>query len=70
MASGDKGIEGSYGEWRSPISSSLIAEKNNRIMEIGVGGEDHEMVYWIERRPSENGRNVICGYHLKTKEMK
>jgi hypothetical protein len=68
MASGN-GRTG-YGSWISPISSSLIAEKNNRITEIGVGGEDGEMVYWIERRPAENGRNAICGYNLKTKELR
>jgi dipeptidyl aminopeptidase/acylaminoacyl peptidase len=48
-----------YGSWRSPITSALIvADVINivRPVQIALEGGD---IYWIETRPTENGRTVI-----------
>jgi dipeptidyl aminopeptidase/acylaminoacyl peptidase len=45
------------GSWKSPITSDLIVAGT-----IGLGGValDGDDIYWIESRPSEQGRNVIA----------
>ena len=47
-----------YGSWESPVKASLIAEgtPRNPLSEILI---DKNIIYWIESRPKENGRNVI-----------
>ncbi len=45
-----------YGSWKSPISSDLIVAGSIGLGELTVDGK---AVYWIEGRPSENGRNVL-----------
>ena len=45
-----------YGSWKSPITSELIASGTTGFGQTAIDGED---VYWIERRASEGGRNVI-----------
>ena len=45
-----------YGSWKSPISANLISTEGRRIIEAVADGED---IYWIEMRPTENGRYVI-----------
>ena len=45
-----------YGSWKSPISADLISTEGRRIIETVTDGED---IYWIEMRPTENGRYVI-----------
>ena len=45
-----------YGSWKSPISADLISTGGRRIIEAVTDGED---IYWIEMRPTENGRYVI-----------
>ncbi len=45
-----------YGSWKSPITSDLIASGTTGIGQTAIDGGD---VYWIERRASEGGRNVI-----------
>ena len=45
-----------YGSWKSPITSDLIVTGTIGLGEIMAEGEE---IYWIESRPSENGRNVI-----------
>ena len=45
-----------YGSWKSPISADLISTEGRRIIEAVADGEDS---YWIEMRPTENGRYVI-----------
>ena len=45
-----------YGSWKSPISADLISTGGRRIIEAVADGED---IYWIEMRPTENGRYVI-----------
>lgn len=45
-----------YGSWSSPITSDLIAAHPIRLGDVAVDGET---IYWIEARPSEQGRCVI-----------
>ena len=45
-----------YGSWKSPISADLISTEGRRIIETVADGED---IYWIEMRPTDNGRYVI-----------
>ena len=45
-----------YGSWKSPISADLISTEGRRIIETVTDGED---IYWIEMRPTDNGRYVI-----------
>ena len=46
-----------YGAWASPISAELVAAGGVSLDEVRVGGE---RVYWVEGRPLEGGRQVIC----------
>src|SRR5829696_8440636 len=46
-----------YGAWASPISAELVAAGGVSLDEVRVGG-DH--VHWIEGRPLEGGRQVVC----------
>ncbi|PSO51257.1 MAG: peptidase [Cyanobacteria bacterium SW_9_44_58] len=45
-----------YGSWKSPITSDLIVSES-----IGLGGViyDSQDIYWLEGRPSEEGRYVL-----------
>lgn len=45
-----------YGSWKSPITSELIVSESIGLGQIAIDGES---IYWIETRPSENGRSVI-----------
>ncbi|MCB8945333.1 MAG: S9 family peptidase [Ardenticatenaceae bacterium] len=45
-----------YGSWQSPITSDLIVAETISLGQIALDGET---VYWLEGRPSENGRYVI-----------
>ena len=46
-----------YGSWKSPITSDLIASGAIRLdAQIELEGND---VYWVEMRPTEEGRYVI-----------
>lgn len=47
------------GSWKSPITSDLIVSKT-----IGIGSLAVEQgsIYWLEKRPQEQGRNLlVCG---------
>jgi dipeptidyl aminopeptidase/acylaminoacyl peptidase len=46
-----------YGSWKSPITSDLIVAGSIKLGQIALAGE---AVYWVEERPSENGRNAIA----------
>ena len=49
----------SYGTWKSPITAELVSQQSlivNRPPQIVLDGTD---VYWLELRPSEQGRTVI-----------
>ena len=45
-----------YGTWTSPVSAEMVADSSVRLNEIEVDGD---VVYWLETRPAESGRNVI-----------
>lgn len=67
-----------YGSWKSPITSDLIVSGGITLGEIQVDGD---AIYWLEGRPSENGRNALvkwtpdggieemspAGYNLRTR---
>jgi hypothetical protein len=46
-----------YGAWVSPVSVELMTEAA-----IGLSGlsVDRQDLYWLEARPNENGRTVLC----------
>lgn len=49
--------QATYGSWKSPITSDLVASGVIRFdSQIALSGDD---VFWIEGRPTEAGRNVI-----------
>ena len=45
-----------YGAWESPITADLITGGSVRLGQATLDGGD---VYWIEQRPSEDGRAVV-----------
>lgn len=49
-----------YGAWTSPISGELLVEDVVSLSSIVTDAND---IYWIERRPSEAGRQVIVVMH-------
>src|SRR6266545_3391024 len=46
-----------YGSWRSPIGGDLVAAGGVSLDEVRVAGE---AVLWLEGRPLEGGREVVC----------
>jgi dipeptidyl aminopeptidase/acylaminoacyl peptidase len=46
-----------YGAWVSPVSVELMTEAAIGLSGLCVDGQD---LYWLEARPSENGRTVLC----------
>ncbi|HET9291230.1 MAG TPA: S9 family peptidase, partial [Actinomycetes bacterium] len=46
-----------YGSWASPISAELVAAGGVSLDEVRVAGG---AVHWIEGRPLEGGRQVVC----------
>lgn len=46
-----------YGSWRSPISTPMLVQGAVRFGDVAVDGET---LYWVEGRPQEEGRYVIC----------
>lgn len=49
-------MQSPYGSWISPIDSCIVSNAAIRLEQVVLDGED---TYWIESRPSEDGRNVI-----------
>lgn len=45
------------GSWKSPITSDLISAQSVRLGEVCIDGRE---IYWVESRPQEGGRNVVC----------
>ncbi|MEA2206290.1 MAG: hypothetical protein QOE77_3066 [Blastocatellia bacterium] len=45
-----------YGSWKSPITSESIVKETVGLNQVTCAGTDS---YWIEMRPSEEGRSVI-----------
>ncbi len=54
-----------FGSWKSPITSDLIVDQTIGIGSIAINNEN---IYWLEKRPQEQGRNLIVGY-FKQKEI-
>ena len=46
-----------YGAWVSPVSAELMTETAIGLSGLCVDGQD---LYWLEARPRENGRTVLC----------
>lgn len=46
-----------YGSWKSVITSDLIAGAAITLSDVVV---DNDTIYWIESRPAERGRRVLC----------
>lgn len=49
-----------YGSWESPITASFVTAAG-----VGLGGlkcDDDATLYWVEARPEEGGRQVVCRY--------
>src|SRR5260221_420782 len=45
-----------YGAWSSPITSDFVVAETIGLADLRVVGG---VIYWIEARPTENGRNVL-----------
>jgi len=45
-----------FGSWKSPISSDLIVGESVGLGQLALDGAD---IYWVETRPSEEGRQVL-----------
>jgi hypothetical protein len=54
-----------YGSWKSPITAERVASGTLRFSEVKICGEK---VYWIERRPSEQGRCTLMCWSAKEGE--
>ncbi|MGQ0445011.1 MAG: dipeptidyl-peptidase 5 [Beijerinckiaceae bacterium] len=50
-------IAAPYGAWVSPVSVELMTGAAIGLGGVRVDGQD---LYWLEARPSENGRTVLC----------
>ncbi len=48
----------SFGSWKSPITSDLIVSQTIGISSVAI---NHENIFWLEKRPQEQGRSVIAG---------
>jgi dipeptidyl aminopeptidase/acylaminoacyl peptidase len=46
-----------YGSWQSPITAEIVAGGGVGLDELTVDGDD---LYWLEGRPLEGGRQVLC----------
>ncbi len=55
-----------YGNWKSPISSHLVASQTTPIGQVALDGAD---IYWSEFRSTDGGRSVVVR-HLSTGECK
>uniref|UniRef100_A0A7S4A9D8 Peptidase S9 prolyl oligopeptidase catalytic domain-containing protein n=1 Tax=Pseudo-nitzschia australis TaxID=44445 RepID=A0A7S4A9D8_9STRA len=53
-----------FGAWDSPISSQSITAGSVGIggLHVSPDGNGGDVVYWLEGRPQEGGRNVLCRY--------
>ncbi len=51
-----------YGTWVSPVSVDLMTRAAIGLGSLSVDGHD---LYWLEARPSESGRTVLCRRRAK-----
>lgn len=54
-----------YGEWPSPLAPEDVAEGGRGFADVRLA-DGH--AYWLERRPSEGGRGVLCRTALRNTE--
>lgn len=47
-----------YGEWLSPITPQLITAAGIGLEGVGIGSSGS--LFWLEARPNEGGRYVVC----------
>ena len=52
----------SCGSWKSPITSELIVSQTIGIGSVAVNKGN---IYWLEKRPQEQGRNLLIGFSNK-----
>ena len=52
-------IDKPYGTWESPITSKAITAGSVRLSGVQYCNNN---IYWLEGRPQEAGRNVLCKY--------
>ena len=52
-------VESPFGSWESPITSKAITAKSVKIGSLAICENE---LYWIESRPQESGRAVLCKY--------
>lgn len=45
-----------FGTWTSPVTPAMVAGTGSDISDVTVDGK---VVYWVERRPGEGGRNAV-----------
>ena len=45
-----------YGTWRSPVTTALVA---GQAVSLGALSVDGDTLFWLEQRPTENGRSVL-----------
>src|SRR5438045_1647493 len=46
-----------YGAWSSPVNAAMIASGAVKLEQVML---ESGIVYWVEGRPMEGGRNVVC----------
>ncbi|SFK38640.1 S9 family peptidase [Methylocapsa palsarum] len=51
------GVVAPYGSWASPVSVELMTSAAIGLSSLSVDGD---ALYWLESRPAENGRSVLC----------
>ena len=49
-----------YGSWPSPITARFITSSSVRLGGLNV--DTKGQLYWLEGRPQEGGRQVVCKY--------
>lgn len=50
-----------FGNWDSVITSDFAVEKTTNLSEVQIDSLTQKM-YWLESRPSEKGRSVVCRF--------
>ena len=60
----DNKIIAPFGSWSSPVKANLVASGQIRLGQIQIDGK---LIYWLENRPDEGGRNVIVACNSKGK---
>jgi len=58
-------ITAPYGSWRSPTAASAVAARGGVDLRSPLGQAvfDGPVLYWVEGRPADGGRNVIVRWH-------